>query len=52
MRESYRLLLKDNDIGNANHFMSLIFVGSDKALGKTFAEMKNITKKLLEGIKC
>lgn len=52
MRESYRLLLKENDLGNSQQFMSLIFVGGENALGKNFAEMKKIIKKLLEGIKC
>lgn len=52
MRESYRLLLKDNDIGNSDQFMSLIFIGSENALNKNFADMKIIIKKLLEGIKC
>lgn len=52
MRESFRLLLKENDIGNADQFMSLIFVGTEKALDKNFAEMKIIIKKLLEEIKC
>ena len=52
MRESYRLLLKENDLGNSQQFMSLIFVGGEKALGKDFAEMKKIIKTLLEGIKC
>lgn len=52
MRESYRLLLKENDLGNSQQFMSLIFVGGEKALDKDFAEMKKIIKTLLEGIKC
>ncbi len=52
MRESCRLLLKENDIGNSDQFMSLIFVGSENALNKNFADMKIIIKKLLEGIKC
>jgi len=52
MRESYRLLLKENALGNSQEFMSLIFVGSEHALDKNFAQMKNIIKTLLEGIKC
>ena len=52
MRESYRILLKEQQTGNSQKFMSLIFVGSEQALGKNFIEMKSIIKKLLEGIKC
>ena len=52
MRESFRILQKNNDIGCADKFMSLIFVGGENALGKNFAEMKKIIKTLLEGIKC
>ncbi len=52
MRESYRLLLKENEIGNASQLMSLIFVGGEHALDKNFQQIKTIIKKLLEGIKC
>ena len=52
MRESYRILLKENDLGNSQQFMSLIFVGGENALDKDFAGMKKIIKTLLEGIKC
>lgn len=52
MRESFRLLLKENDIGNSDQYMSLIFIGSEHALSKNFKDMKIIIKKLLEGIKC
>ena len=52
MRESYRILLKENNLGKSQQFMSLIFVGGENALGKDFAEMKKIIKHLLEGIKC
>lgn len=50
MREAYRLLLKENDLGNSQKYISLIFIGSENALGKTFAEIKNSIKKLLERI--
>ncbi len=52
MRESYRQLLKENDTGNADKFLSLIFIGGEAALGKNFFEIKRIIKTLLEGIKC
>lgn len=47
MRESYRLLLKENDLGNSQNYMSLIFVGGEHALDKNFAEMQNIIKTLI-----
>lgn len=48
MRESYRLLLKSNNTGAANQYMSLIFVGGENALGKPMKEVQNIIKHLLE----
>jgi len=48
MRESYRLLLKNGELGNSQDYMSLIFVGGENALDKNFAQMQNIIKKLLE----
>ena len=50
MRESYRLLQKDNSLGNSQNFISLIFVGHERALGKSFDEIQKIVKKLLEEI--
>ncbi len=50
MRESYRLLLKENNLGNSQKYMSLVFVGSEKALGKSFSEIKNSIKINLERI--
>ncbi len=50
MRESYRLLLKENNLGNSQKYLSLIFVGSDKALEKDFGKIKYIIKNLLERI--
>ncbi len=47
MRESYRLLLKDGDLGNSQKYMSLIFVGNSKALDKSFAEIYSSMKTLL-----
>lgn len=46
MRESYRLLLKENNLKNSQNYMSLIFIGGDHALDKNFAEMQNIIKTL------
>lgn len=50
MRESYRLLLKENNLGNSQKYMSLIFVGSEKALGSSFLEIKESIQKNLERI--
>ena len=52
MRECYRLLLKENNLGNSQIYMSLIFVGSVHALDKNFAEMQNIIKTLLKRLWC
>lgn len=51
MRESYRLLLKDNNTFNSQQYLSLIFVGFEKALDKDFSQMKNIVYNLLKKIK-
>ena len=51
MRESYRLLLKDGSIGNSQNYLSLIFVGFEKALDKDFNQMKNIIEGLLKKIR-
>ncbi len=48
MRESYRLLLKSGNTSNSQNYLSLIFVGGEKALDKNFTEMQNIIKNLLE----
>lgn len=48
MRESYRLLLKSGELSNSQNYMSLIFVASEKALDKNFAEMQNIIKTLIQ----
>lgn len=50
MRESYRLLLKDNQLGTSQQHLSLIFVGSTRALNKDFNYIKRHIKKLLERI--
>lgn len=51
MRESYRLLLKDNKINKSQQYISLIFVGFEKALDKNFHQIKKIIYDLLESIK-
>lgn len=51
MRESYRLLQKEGKLSNSQNYISLIFVGFERALGKEFSQMKNIVGNLLSGIK-
>lgn len=51
MRESYRILLQNGEVGESQKYMSLIFVGLEKALDKNFSEMKEIIKKLIYNIK-
>jgi len=48
MRESYRLLLKSDDLGNSQKYMSLIFIGTEKALNMSFAQINVIMKTLIE----
>lgn len=50
MRESYRILLKEGKVGNSQKFVSLVFVGSEKALNKTFSEIKSSIYTMLENI--
>lgn len=50
MRESYRILLKEGVVGNSQRFMSLVFVGTERALGKSFSEIKLSIQKMLEMI--
>jgi len=51
IRENYRLLLKSGDLGCSQDFMSLIFVGGEKALDKNFNEIQDIVKALIKGLK-
>lgn len=51
MRESYRLLQKNDDLGNSQNYMSLIFVGGENALGKNFTEIQNIITCLIQRLK-
>lgn len=50
MRESYRQLLKENSLGESQKYLSLIFVGSERSLGKDFDFIKTNIKKMLERI--
>ena len=50
MRESYRILLKEDNVGNSQRFMSLVFIGTERALGKSFSEIKSSISKMLERI--
>jgi len=50
MRESYRVLLKENTLGNSQKYMSLVFIGTEKALHKDFKNIKSSIEKLLERI--
>jgi ribonuclease P protein component len=47
MRESYRILLKENKLGNSQNYLSLIFVGSDRALDKNYSQIKSIIETML-----
>lgn len=50
MREAYRLLLKENKLGNSQKYISLIFVGTSKALDKDFKTIKLNIEKMLERV--
>lgn len=50
IRESYRLQLKNNELKNSQKYMSLIFIGHEAALGKTFNQIDNIVKTLVERV--
>lgn len=51
MRESYRLLLKENKVFGSQKYMSLIFVGFDKALALDFTNTQKTIYNLLSSIK-
>lgn len=51
MRESYRLLLKEGKINKSQQYLSLVFVGFEKALDKDFKQMSEIIYSLLNGIR-
>ena len=50
MREIYRIMQKNGELGNSQQYLSLIFVGHEHALGKSFDEIKKSIKKLLEEV--
>lgn len=50
MRESYRLMLKSDNLGNSTLYMSLIFVGHERALGKSFSEIQSTMEALIAKI--
>jgi hypothetical protein len=50
MRESYRILLKENKLGNSQKYLSLIFVGSDRALDKNYYQIKKSIETMLERV--
>ncbi len=47
MRESYRLLLKEGNVGKSDEYMSLIFLGQVKALENDFNRTKQTIFELL-----
>ncbi len=51
MRETYRLQLKNKELGNSQKYMSLIFVGYERALVQNFDEIRNSIKTLIEELK-
>ena len=51
MREAYRLFLKDGKIDVSQKYMSLIFIGQEKALEMNFSQIQNTLFELLNGIK-
>lgn len=51
MREAYRLLLKAEKTENAQNYLSLIFIGGEKALDKNFQEIQDIIVNLIGRLK-
>ena len=50
MRESYRLYLKEGNLGQSQNYLSLVFVGTEKALGKSYEQINKSVQKVLEQI--
>ena len=50
MRESYRLLLKEGIPETSQKYMSLVFVGHERALDKSLKDIKPVVEELLKGI--
>lgn len=51
MRESYRLLLKTNSLGESQKYMSLIFIGHSGALDKNFKQIQQNVEFLIGNVK-
>lgn len=51
MRESYRLSQKNNELGNSQKYLSLIFVGHQNALVQDFKQIQRHVKELISNIK-
>ena len=51
MREAYRLYMKNNEAINAQNYLSLIFVGLDRAIGKNYKQVEKSIKFLIDNIK-
>ena len=51
MRESFRLLQKENNLYSSQEYLSLIFIASERALGKNFNDIKSSIECLLKLIK-
>ena len=47
MRESYRLILKEETLGNSQEYMSIIFLGRERALDFDFKKIKQTMQELL-----
>ena len=47
MRESYRILLKEGSLGNSQEYMSMIFLGRERALNNDFKKIKQTISELL-----
>jgi ribonuclease P protein component len=51
MRESYRLMLKNGQTQNVEKYLSLIFVGLDRAIGKDYKEISEAVNFLIKKVK-
>ncbi len=47
MRESYRILLKEGPLGNSQEYISIIFLGRERALNSDFKRIKQTISDLL-----
>lgn len=51
MRESYRLLQKEEKLGNSQKYLSLIFAGLDGAIGKNYVEISSAIAFLIQRVR-